>query len=379
MGVAAINNRGAHNCATEAGLFIQLIDQVATTISIIGWILFGILCLIAFIRILFRRGPARAFRFLLSLPVLITAGLLILISTLSYAILFIPPQEVAVVPSLISPRGIRPQALRPGFQIIFPFVEEAIEYPTYWQTYTMSGSADGEDDVDDGSIRARTSDGQEVYLDCSVIFRIDPNQAVLVHVAWQNRYRDDFLRPLVRGEVRTQVSQFTVEEVNSSARRDLEVLLNNLLTDELSGKGFVLDQFILRDITFSPEYGTAVEQKQVALEGQFQRQYEAEQVRLLAAGRADALLIEAQAQAEALRVIGQALEENPELLHYHYIDRLTPNIQAMLLPAGNQFILPLPELAPTSTLTLTDTLTSSIALPSLPNIPITETVSPLPD
>jgi regulator of protease activity HflC (stomatin/prohibitin superfamily) len=360
-------------------VFIRLIDQVVSTISFVGWILFGILCLVAFIRILFRRGPERAFRFLISLPVLITAGLLMLISTLSYAILFIPPEKVAVVPSLISPRGIRPQALRPGFQVIFPFVEEAREYPTYWQTYTMAGSADGEADVDDGSIRARTSDGQEVYLDCSVIFRIDPNQAVLVHVDWQNRYRSDFLRPLVRGEVRTQVSQFTVEEVNSSARRDLEVLLNNLLTEELSSKGFVLDQFILRDITFSTEYGTAVEQKQVALEGQFQRQYEAEQVRLLAAGRADALLIEAQAQAEALRVIGQALEENPELLKYHYIDRLTPNIQAMLLPAGNQFILPLPELAPTSTLTLTDTLTPSIELPSLPDLPITETISPLPE
>lgn len=95
-------------------------------------------------------------------------------------------------------------------------LEDMAIYPIYWQTYTMSSSLTEGDTLGDDSIRARTSDGQEVRLDTSVIFRINTDQAVLVHIDWQARYIQDFIRPIVRGVVRTQVSQFTVKEVNSS-------------------------------------------------------------------------------------------------------------------------------------------------------------------
>ncbi|NTV63602.1 MAG: prohibitin family protein [Oscillochloris sp.] len=355
-------------------MFLGAIVKAINIISLVGWAIFAIFGLYTFLRLLFRRGPRKALRFLISLPVLITALLLFLFSGLSFAMVYIPPEEVAVVPSLLSPHGIRPQALRPGFHLIIPFIESTIEYPAYWQTYTMAGIAKRDEDADDTSVRARTSDGQEVLIDCSVIFRIDSNQVVLVHVDWQDRYRDDFLRTVVRGEVRTQISQFTAEEVNSSARVKIESMLNDLLSEELSQKGFMLDQIILRNIAFSDEFANAIERKQVALEEQIRGQYEAERIRLLAAGKADALLIEARARARALEVVGAVLKTNPQLLNYYYIDRLAPNIQAMLLPADNQLILPLPDLTTTrplsSTVPLTDSdiLSATMQLPPIPMV-----------
>ena len=190
-----------------------------------------------------------------------------------------------------------------------------------------------------------------------------PLAGVRLHRDWQSRYIEDLVRPVVRGVVRTQVSQFTVQEVNSSARADLETTLGRLLTEQLGEKGLIVEQFLLRDVAFTPEYAAAIERKQVALEGQEQALHEAEQVRNRAAGegdrlrieaegRAQAILQEAEAQAEALRMLAVPLEDNASLLTYRYIERLAPNLRVMLVPNNAPLLLPLTGLAETDTTNL---------------------------
>ena len=320
------------------------IDRLLNLIAWIVWLLFIIYSLDTFIRTAWREDLVTAIIRLFSFRVLLPFVFVVAVSLLSISLNFVQPQEVVVVISAVTSIGVRPQPLRPGIHWIIPFLERSVRYPTYWQTYTMSNSPDEGAKFGDDSIRARTSDGQEVRLDCSVIFRLDVEQAVLVHTDWQDRYIEDFVRPVIRSVIRTLVSQFKVDEVNSSARADLEVALNNYLRGEFADKGLILDQFLLRDITFTPEYATSVEEKQVALQGQVQRQYEAQQIRNLALGKADAIEIEAQAQARALKLIAEALKENPNLLTYQYVEKLAPNIRVMLVPSNSPLILPLPEL-----------------------------------
>ena len=320
------------------------IDRLLNLIAWIVWLLFIIYSLDTFIRTAWREDLVTAIIRLFSFRVLLPFVFVVAVSLLSISLNFVQPQEVVVVISAVTSNGVRPQPLRPGIHWIIPFLERSVRYPTYWQTYTMSNSPDEGAKFGDDSIRARTSDGQEVRLDCSVIFRLDVEQAVLVHTDWQDRYIEDFVRPVIRSVIRTLVSQFKVDEVNSSARADLEVALNNYLRGEFADKGLILDQFLLRDITFTPEYATSVEEKQVALQGQVQRQYEAQQIRNLALGKADAIEIEAQAQARALKLIAEALKENPNLLTYQYVEKLAPNIRVMLVPSNSPLILPLPEL-----------------------------------
>jgi len=361
------------------------LDQLLQTISYIAWIFFGIFTIVVLTRALVRQGPVLAILQLFSTRVLLPLLIVLFISFLSAALVFVPPTDVAVIVSLISPGGVRPEPVRAGLHLIVPILEKEVLYPIYWQTYTMSNKMSEGAVAGDDSIRARTSDGQEVRLDTSVIFRIDLEQAVTLHVDWQSRYIEDFVRPVIRGYVRTQVSQFTVREVNSSARRDLEITLDRLLSEEFAGKGIILDQFLLRDITFTELYAESIEEKQVALEGIEKTQHQAEQVRNLAQGerdrlkmeaeghkeqyilesegRAKGILVEAEAQAEALKLIAEALAQNPDLLTYEYIDKLSPNIRAMLVPNNAPLILPLQdlvnEMAPTEPLTVTATVTAT--------------------
>ena len=72
--------------------------------------------------------------------------------------------------------------------------------------------------------------------------------------------------------------------------------------------GLTLVDFVLRNITFSPEYASSVEQKQIAEQ--------------------------------------EAITNNPELLTYQYITKLSPNISVMLLPNKSPFVFQIPEATP---------------------------------
>ena len=205
----------------------------------------------------------RLFSFQVLLPLLGVVGLYLL----SLALVYVLPQQIAVILSVISPGGVRPQPLRAGLHVIFPVLEHAIRYPISWQTYTMSSQPTEGTNLGDDSIRARSSDGQEVRIDSSLIFRIDQEQVLAIHIDWQDRYVEDLIRPVMRGMVRTQVSQFTLREINSEKRKDLESALDRIFREHFSEKGFILDRFLLRDISFVPEYAAAIEQKQIAFEG----------------------------------------------------------------------------------------------------------------
>jgi regulator of protease activity HflC (stomatin/prohibitin superfamily) len=289
------------------------------------------------------------------------------VTVVSMGLVFIQPEERGVVISALSPDGIRHDALQPGLRFVIPFAEQVKTYPISRQTYTMS-AATGEGQVTgDDSIRARTKDGQEVLIDGSVIYSIDPTKVVDLHINWQDRYQDNVVRPLARGIIRDIASQYGVEEIVSSKRTEMEAKISAELEKKLGDNELLLTDFILRDLHFSDEYAAAVEQKQIAeqqaQQAAFvvqQRKQEAEQARQTAQGQADsaviaskgaaeARLIQADAEKTALLLIAEALKDKPELLTYQYITKLAPNVQAMFLPSNSPFLFPLPEMQPSVT------------------------------
>ena len=291
-----------------------------------------------------------------AIVVLIVAAIL---STLGAGLVYVESTERGVVRT-IRAGGVRSEALEPGLHWIVPVVEQVVTYSISNQNYTMSVST-GEGQVQgDDSIRARTKDGQEVILDASVIYQVDPAKVVPLHIVWQNRYEDGIVRPEARGAIRNAVSQYGVEEVVSTKRAEMVDRIREELGASLSNNNLLLIDFVLRDIHFSEEYAAAVETKQIAeqqaQQAAFvveQKRQEAEQARQVAQGQADAAviaaqgaaqarLIQAEAEAQANELLAASLENNPELLQYQYILKLSPGVQTIFIPSGNQFILPLP-------------------------------------
>ena len=293
---------------------------------------------------------------------LVVLAFALVLSTVSAGLVFIKPEERGVVISALQPTGYRLEPLQPGLRWIIPFFESVVVYPISRQTYTMSIAPNEGATQGDDSIAARTADGQEIFVDASVIYSIDPAKVVQLHIDWQDRYTDELVRPLSRGVIRDVVSQYKVEEVVTSRRVDMIAQISDAMSLKLQDNGLSLVNFILRNITFSPEYAASVEQKQVAEQQAQQavfvveqRRQEAEQARQVAQGQADAVviqaqgaadarIIQAQAEAQALELIAGALQDNDNLLLYQYITRLAPGIQVMLVPNDNPYLLTLPTL-----------------------------------
>lgn len=288
--------------------------------------------------------------------VLVVAAVL---TTLGAGLVYVESNERGVVKT-VRAGGVRPEPLQPGLHWILPIVEQVVTYSISNQTYTMSVAPQEGQVQGDDSIRARTKDGQEVIVDASVIYQIDPGKVVPLHIAWQDRYENGFVRPEVRGIIRDVVSQYGVEEVVSSKRAEMVQIISDALSSSMAENNLLMLDFVLRDIHFSEAYAQAVEQKQIAEQQALQAEFvveskkqEAEQARQIAQGQADAAviaaqgaaearLIQAEAEARANELLADSLENNPELLQYQYILKLSPGVQTIFIPSGNQFILPLP-------------------------------------
>ncbi|MBI3151533.1 MAG: prohibitin family protein [Chloroflexi bacterium] len=322
-----------------------------------AWIaFFGVLVMI-FVRSS-RNQPAKG----LTSIVIILLVAAVLLTSVGAGLVFLQANEYGVVISAFQPNGYRTQALGPGLHWIIPFIESVQKYSVARQTYTMSSASTEGSVQGDDSIQARTKDGQQVFIDASVIYAADPTQLIQLHINWQNRYEENVVRPVARAAIRNAVSQFGVEELVSTKRGELEQAIRDEIEAKLKANNIIMSDFLMRNIRFSDEYAAAVEQKQVAEQQAQQAKFvveskkqEAEQARQIAQGQADAAviaaqgaaearLIEAEAEAQANRLIAESI--TPELVQYQYVLKLAPGVQTIFIPTGNQFILPLPGSPP---------------------------------
>jgi regulator of protease activity HflC (stomatin/prohibitin superfamily) len=313
-----------------------------------------------------RHGLNVALKRLFSYRLFVPLVLVLSLTIVRAALVFIYPQETGVVVSILSPGGVRAKPLGGGLHWIVPLAERVVIYPIYHQTLTMSNHPDENQVLRDDSIRARTADEQVVVMDVTVIFRVDPAEVVRLHIQWQDRYVRDLARPATRSALRDKVAKYTVNEVNSYKREEFVHEFEALMKRRAVGTGLIVEVVYIRNIAFSDEYAEAVEEKQMAFQGMTRAVHQAKQIENLSRGKAEkikilaeadavAIVIEAKAAAEArvlkataeakaLRLVGEALNHREDLLTFRYIDKLSPNIRAMLLPSGTPLLLPLPQL-----------------------------------
>lgn len=326
---------------------------ISTMLTLGGWALIIGLGLYVFFVLSLRSQRQHARISVLAVVLLLVGGLALL--TLGAGLVFIDQFEAGVVVSPLNPGGVRPDPLGPGIHFVIPFIETVDRFSTAKQEYTMSGTTNEGAVQGNDAVEARTSDGQQVYIDATVRFEADATLVVQLRRQWQSqdRYISGFVRPTTRNVIYNTTAHYVVEDVYGAKRTELQQVINDQLTTEFQKQGLVLDAFQLRNITFSPEYAQSIEQKQIAQQQSEQAkllvqkaQQEADQLRAQAQGQADAVVTKAKGDAEALRQIAEALKTNPDLLTYTYIQKLAPNVGLIMLPASgnNPFILNLSDL-----------------------------------
>ena len=279
----------------------------------------------------------------------------ILFSIVSQGIIVIDPVETGVVVNTLT-GDLEEPARGPGTSIIIPGIQEVFIYPTEQQQYTMSGiPREGQVQGDD-AVEALTEDGQVVFIDITVIYRIHPDNVNTVHRNWRQRYEDDFIRPTLRGITRDVVSQFQAEDIYGIDREAMQGQIEDRMRTRMEGEGVSLSNLRVRRIRFSEQFAAAIERKQIAdqeaQEAEIrvrEQEQEAERIRVEARGARDAAILDAegdarstvlraQANAEALRLVSEQIAANPNLIQYLYVENLADNVNLALIPSGSPFL-----------------------------------------
>jgi prohibitin 2 len=314
----------------------MFIASFLSGIAVLLWL--GLLAYVGYIVIQRSRGQTSKISVTVAVFILIAAGV---VSTLSTSVVIIDAGEAGVVFNVFT--GTQPGSLGPGLHFVAPYINQIYRYNIREQVYTMTKNPDqGESD----SLWSPTIEGLQVGIDSTTRYRVNPAKADVVH----NQFRDDYIkilvRPGIRSIVRHHVSQNTVTDIYGPQRAQTQEQITGALSERFDSSGLELLSFDIRNVNFTDDYATAIEQKQIAQQQAEQMQFvlekeqrEAERKIIEAEGVKQAAIAQAQGEAESLRLIDEQIARNKDLLLYRYIEKLSPNIRVMMVPSGNPFIL----------------------------------------
>lgn len=248
-------------------------------------------------------------------------------------VLTIPPAHVAAVYDPLR-GGVQQQVLPEGFHIVMPWWQTE-QFSQQTQEYTMSGSSGpaAEGAVPgEGAIRCQTNEGMNVEVDCTVLFHVDPKDA---NDLWQ-QIGDDYIRiitrPYVQNIMRMVVAKYSVVDVYSAKRKEIEQEIVDTLRPRFQEKGLVFEQLLIRNVQYgNPAFSDAINAKQVA-----EQQVQTETQKLERAKiEKQTAVAEAQGEAQAIVKRGATLRQNPEVVQYEYVQKIAPRLKTMYLPAGS--------------------------------------------
>jgi regulator of protease activity HflC (stomatin/prohibitin superfamily) len=224
--------------------------------------------------------------------------------------------------------------IEPGWTLIMPGIYERKVYDVQTQVYTMSGiSGEGDLAQRDDAITVRSSDGLEMDVDLTVQYKLDSKSLNQLHGEIGDDYREKIIRPAVRESIRNVFAMHEATAAYSSERDLIKQELQARLEEVLTKNYMVLEDVRVRNIALPPIVAQAIEEKKAAQQDAERMEYTLQK----AEKEKEQVLIEASAQAEKIKVLNEALIQNPNYLKWLAIDKLNDNIK-LVVTDGNTLL-----------------------------------------
>ncbi len=151
----------------------------------------------------------------------------------------------------------------PGATYFFmPIINDWTTFDTSTQSLIMSAKADSGDRREKDDLRFKTRDGNDIETDVTVRWRIDPTRVV---APTTEGIKSRLVRSLARSYVRDVLNRLDSEEyynpdLRFAAARDA----TKLLASQLKPYGVIVENVILGDFSFKPDYQRLINQRKEA-------------------------------------------------------------------------------------------------------------------
>jgi regulator of protease activity HflC (stomatin/prohibitin superfamily) len=228
---------------------------------------------------------------------------------------------------------VQPDVLPSGLHFVNPLLDiRRVDIRT--QNYTMSGMNDEGVKSGDDAIKVLTSDGLEVTIDLTVLYRVIATEAPRLLQETGFDYRDKIVRPLSRTKIRDNAVYYQAIELYSTKRDEFQDRIYKSIDADFKKRGLLLEQLLVRNITLPESVRVTIEQKinaeQEAQKMQFVLQKEKQE--------AERKRVEAQGISDYQRIINESLTEKQ--LQYEQIKAMkelaqSPNSKIIIMGRGN--------------------------------------------
>ena len=227
---------------------------------------------------------------------------------------------------------VQGNVLESGLHVIDPLVEVVV-FDTKTQNYTMSArTSEGQVEGDD-AIRVLSSDGLEVTIDLSVLYKINSSKAPFILQNIGADYEDKIVRPVTRTAIRDNAVNYQAVDLYSTKREEFQFKINKTITDNFAKNGLEVQQILVRNISLPASVRASIESKiqaeQDAQKMQFVLQKERQE--------ADRKRVEAQGIADYQKIISTGLTDKQ--LEYQSIlaqkeIATSPNTKVIIIGGG---------------------------------------------
>jgi regulator of protease activity HflC (stomatin/prohibitin superfamily) len=220
-----------------------------------------------------------------------------------------------------------------GLHLVNPLVEvRHMDIKT--QNYTMSGIHDEGAKSSDDAIRVLTSDGLEVTIDLTVLYKLLPSDAPKIVRETGADYTDKIVRPLTRTKIRDNAVYYEAVSLYSNKRDEFQQRIFKSIDADFTKRGLILEQLLVRNITLPQSVKATIEQKINAEQDAQKMQF----VLLKETQEAERKRVEAQGIADYQRIINTGLTS--QQLQYEQIKAYlelakSPNAKVVIMGKGN--------------------------------------------
>ena len=208
--------------------------------------------------------------------------------------------------------NIKNEILGSGLHFVNPMYNiQELDVKT--QNYTMSGVNDEGEKQGDDAIKVLTSDGLEVTIDLTVLYRIVSADAPKLLRETGNDYRDKIVRPITRTKIRDNAVYYQAVDLFGSKRDEFQQRIYKTIEADFKNRGLMLEQLLVRNITLPNSVKASIESKINAEQDAKKMEF----VLLKEKQEAERKRVEAQGIADYQRIINTGLTD--QQLQYEQI------------------------------------------------------------
>lgn len=245
-------------------------------------------------------------------PIRITGIVVLIIGLLTSSVRQVDAGHVGVK-SLFG--KVQQESLPSGLSFINPLMDvTTIDVRTL--NYTMSGIHDEGQKSGDDAIKVLTSDGLEVTIDLSVLYRVNPVEAPRMLREIGVDFEDKIVRPITRTRIRDNSVYYEAIALYSTKRDEFQARIFKTIEQDFKIRGLILENLLVRNITLPASVKSTIEQKinaeQEAQKMQFVLQKEKQE--------AERKRVEAQGISDYQRIISLSLSDRQ--LQYEQIQAM---------------------------------------------------------